>query len=79
MGQKNRRRAFSLTYILVFILGACNLPDESIGLEGKPGALYTEAAMTVSVQLTAVGIDLSNTTQLSETPAPDGPQGADPI
>jgi len=78
MGQINRRRIFSLIFILVIILGACNLPDESHGLEGKPGALYTEAAMTVSVQLTAVGIDLSQTTQISETPAPDGPQGADP-
>jgi hypothetical protein len=78
MDQNNRRRVFSLIFILVIILGACNLPDESNGLEGKPGALYTEAAMTVSVQLTAVGIDLSNTTQLSETPMPDGPQGAVP-
>ncbi len=33
--------------------------------------------MTVSVQLTAVGIDLTDTTGLSETPAPDGSEGAD--
>jgi len=72
MDQKFKRRIFSLTIILAIILGACNLPDESPGLEGKPGALYTEAAMTVSVQLTAAGIDLSHNTQLPETPAPDG-------
>ena len=72
MDQKFNRRIFFLIIILVIILGACNLPDESPGLEGKPGALYTEAAMTVSVQLTAAGIDLSPNTQLSETPAPDG-------
>jgi len=72
MDQKFKRRIFSLIIILAIILGACNLPDESPGLEGKPGALYTEAARTVSVQLTAAGIDLSLTSQLPETPAPDG-------
>jgi len=64
--------------IPVILLGACNLPDENSGLEGKPGALYTEAAMTVSVQLTAAGIDLSQSAQLSETQAPDGTPGAVP-
>lgn len=72
MDQKYKPRIFSLIIILAIILCACNLPDESSGLEGKPGALYTEAAMTVSVQLTAAGIDLSPNTQLSKTPAPDG-------
>jgi len=71
MDQKYKRRIFSLIIILVIILGACNLPDESPGLEGKPGALYTEAAKTVSVQLTSAGIDFSPKTQISETPAPD--------
>jgi len=78
MGQKKSKITFSLLLILVITFGACNLPDESSGLEGKPGALYTEAAMTVSVQLTAAGIDLSHTSQLSETQAPDGSQGTVP-
>lgn len=78
MDQRNKRRIFSLIFILVTILGACNLPDENPGLEGKPGALYTEAAMTVSVQLTAAEIDLSQNDPLSETPEPDGTQAAVP-
>ena len=78
MGQKNKRRISSLIFILVIILGACNLPDVSTGLVGKPGALYTEAAMTVSVQLTAAGTDFSQNTQVLGTPAPDGTPAALP-
>ena len=76
MDQKTKRLIFSLLLFLVITLAACNLPDESATLEGKPGALYTEAAMTVSVQLTAAGIDLAEDARLSETPAPNSaPEG----
>ena len=78
MDQKNKRQISSLILFLVIILGACNLPDDNTGLEGKPGALYTEAAMTVSVQLTAAGIDLSQNEELTETPVPDGTLAAGP-
>lgn len=71
MDQKNKYLILTLILFLVILLGACNLPDESAVLEGRPGALYTEAAMTVSVQLTAAGIDLPESARLSETPAPE--------
>ena len=72
------RRICALTCILVLFLGACNLPDEYAGLEAKPGVLYTEAAMTVSVQLTAAGIELPRKTSSPETPMPDSASGTVP-
>ena len=42
--------------LAILILSACNLSQDNPLPEGKPGALYTEAAMTVSVKLTADGI-----------------------
>ena len=36
-------------------LSACNLPQENVLPEGEPGALYTAAAQTVSVQMTVGG------------------------
>jgi len=78
MDRYKKRSIISIFIILAIFLSSCNLPDETSGLEGKPGALYTEAAMTVSVQLTAAGIDLSQNTQAVETPAPDGTPAAVP-
>ena len=78
MDRRFKRREFSLILILIFILGACNLPDESAGLEAKPGVLYTEAAMTVSVQLTNADIDLPQRTQPAETQAAGGTPAAVP-
>ena len=45
-----------ITLVVGLILGACNLAQENPLPGGKPGALYTEAAMTVSVQLTAANL-----------------------
>ena len=42
--------------LAILVLSACNLSPDNPLPEGKPGALYTEAAMTVSVKLTADGI-----------------------
>lgn len=78
MDRFKKHSVFSLIMILAVIQGSCSLPDESSGLEGKPGALYTEAAMTVSVQLTAAGINLSQNTQPAETPEPEGAAAAAP-
>jgi hypothetical protein len=49
--------------LLILFLSACNLPQDNPLPEGKPGALYTEAAMTVSVKLTADGIGKPQSTQ----------------
>ncbi|MGB2956577.1 MAG: NBR1-Ig-like domain-containing protein [Anaerolineales bacterium] len=42
--------------LAILVLSACNLSQDNPLPEGKPGALYTEAAMTVSAKLTADGI-----------------------
>lgn len=54
----------------VAILSACNLTQEDLPPEGKPGALYTEAAQTVSVQLTAAGMEGSLASQVPGTAPP---------
>lgn len=54
--------------LLILFLSACNLPQDNPLPEGKPGALYTEAAMTVSVKLTADGI---RNPQSSQTLSPE--------
>jgi len=41
---------------LILFLSACNLSQDNPLPEGKPGALYTEAAMTVAVKLASDGI-----------------------
>lgn len=41
---------------LTFLMGACQLPHNNPVPAGKPGALYTEAAQTLSIQLTVSGI-----------------------
>ncbi|NQS92076.1 MAG: hypothetical protein HQ574_06660 [Chloroflexi bacterium] len=56
-----------IALLLFLILGACQLPQDNPVPEGKPGALYTEAAQTVAVQLTMVAIDKPDSTQ-----SPDG-------
>ncbi len=63
-----------LLSLIVLVLGACQLPQENPVPEGKPGALYTEAALTLSVQMTAAGIgNPQGSPEISdsrETPAP---------
>jgi len=54
-----------ISLVAGLILGSCNLTPENPLPEGRPGALYTEAAMTVSVQLTA-----ANPGNLLETASP---------
>ncbi len=41
---------------LLGLLSSCQLPKENTQTPGQPGVLYTEAAQTVSVRLTAAGI-----------------------
>ena len=72
MDLKYKIQKFSLIGVVVIILSACSLPDERAGMQVKPGVLYTEAAMTVSVQLTSAGIDLPQKTQLPGTQAAAG-------
>ena len=62
--------------LLSLILGACQLPQDNPAPAGKPGALYTEAAQTVAVQLTVAAIGKPASTQspdhssAGETPLP---------
>jgi hypothetical protein len=53
------------------LLSACNLPLEDVPPEGKPGALYTEAAQTVSVQMTAAGELNASAGEISGTVQPE--------
>lgn len=57
-----------LILFLALFLSACNLYQDNPVPQGKPGALYTQAAMTVSVQLTSDGI---GNPQSAKTPSPD--------
>jgi len=57
-----------LVLFLTLFLNACNLNQDNPVPSGKPGALYTQAAMTVSVQLTSGGI---GNLQSTRTPSPD--------
>jgi hypothetical protein len=61
--------AFSL--VLITLLGACNLAQDNPEPAGSPGALYTEAAMTVSVQLTTENQGSPPSIKASSTPSPE--------
>ena len=39
--------------LIVLLLAACTMPEENLPPQGQPGALYTEAAQTVSVNFSA--------------------------
>jgi hypothetical protein len=69
------KRLIPLLALLALVLGACQLTAHNPSPPGKPGALYTEAAQTLSVQQTASGMvipdDSSQSGQeLETTPAP---------
>lgn len=66
-----KRWLLACCMLLIVILSACNLPQDNPPTEGKPGALYTEAAMTVSVQLTVAGIGKPDSTQSPGTAVPN--------
>ena len=61
----------AFTLVLVIFLGACNLTQDNPEPAGSPGALYTEAAMTVSVQLTAVNQGDPDSPINTPTPSPE--------
>ncbi len=66
-GSSAIQRSVILVFMLLMIAsGACQLPEKNSGLEGRPGALYTEAARTVSAHLLDTGVSDS-----LETLAPD--------
>jgi len=58
-----------LALYLSLLLSACNLTQDNSVPEGKPGALYTQAAMTVAAQLDPDGI---GNPQSTKTPSTDG-------
>ena len=72
------KKKLILIFCLIFFLGACQLPQENPAPAGKPGALYTEAAMTISVEMTSVGIGSPlSSSEPQETQAP--PSSSDVI
>ena len=62
---------FACFLLLITFLSACNLPQKNPEPESKPGVLYTEAAMTVSVQQTAAGQGDPQSTQPSDIVSPE--------
>jgi hypothetical protein len=56
------KKTFPFLFLIILLAG-CQLPQDNPAPEGKPGALYTEAALTMSVQMTAEGISISRSTQ----------------
>jgi hypothetical protein len=59
-----------LGLVLSVGVGGCSLPQQNDHPQSKPGALYTEAAQTVAVQLTTAGIGNPASTAGPETPGP---------
>lgn len=68
---KMLKRWMVILILGVSLLSACNLPQENIPPEGKPGALYTAAAQTVSVQMTAAGVKPSAEGKIPGTVQPE--------
>jgi hypothetical protein len=65
-----------LAIFIILLMGACQLPQDNPLPEGKPGALYTEAALTLSVQMTQEDLSTPGTTQppgSNKTPLPPSP------
>jgi hypothetical protein len=69
--QVMKKWLFSSCLLPILVMGACNLPQKDPEPTSKPGILYTEAAMTVSVQLTAAGIGKPLSTVPSATVSPE--------
>jgi len=68
-----------LISLMVFLLGACQLPQENPVPVGKPGALYTEAALTLSIQMTAAGTGSPlGTLEISESQGTPAPSASSP-
>jgi hypothetical protein len=65
-----KRNPFLKIVYLVLILSACNLPDNNPDPAGRPGALYTEAALTLSAQYPLSGNNEENGTPLPPTTTP---------
>jgi len=65
------RRWMVILVFFILLQSACNLPQEDISPEGKPGALYTEAAETVSAQMTEEGVRGTPASQIPETNPPE--------
>jgi len=65
--------------LIILFLSACNLSRDNPLPEGKPGALYTEAAMTVSVKLTADGIGKPQSAQTLSPEETDSPAATSAI
>jgi len=69
-------KKITLICVLIFWVSACQLPQDNPLPEGKPGALYTEAAQTLSVKMTQERIRLPGTAQppySNDTPHPPSP------
>ena len=64
-----KKSLVSIALVLIIFVGACNLAQEYPEPAGSPGALYTEAAKTVSVQLTAA--DQGSHSLPIHSPTPD--------
>ena len=66
-----KKSLVAFTLALIIFLGACNLTQDSPEPAGSPGALYTEAAKTVSVQLTALNQGSPPSSINTSTPSPE--------
>lgn len=64
-----------LVLAVAAVLSACTMPQENIPPEGNSGALYTQAAQTVSAMISAEGDGLASS---SGTAEPDGETSLQP-
>ena len=56
----------------IFLLTACTMPQENLPPRGEPGALYTEAAQTLSVKYSAEGLTNDPAGTIAGTALPEG-------
>ncbi len=69
-----------LLFLLVgsTLVSACTKPQENLTPEGKPGALYTAAAKTVSVKMTAGSVEPGVASSLAGTSQPESSASLQP-
>lgn len=72
------RKRWAILVLGGLLLGACTKSQENLLPERKPGALYTEAAQTVAVRMTAEGLSYSPESSIDGTPQPDGSSDLEP-
>jgi hypothetical protein len=66
-----KKRWIRVWLLEISLLAACTMPQENLPPQGDPGALYTEAAQTVSVKMSAEGVSSEPAGSIAGTALPE--------